>query len=84
MKKQYKELKKKLKNEFIKPNHGQNFDAYGGVGLWCLQCGVKPSQIHTTIICKIIGRVPFLYQESDRKVILKYLKKNKYKEFKEC
>lgn len=83
MKDSYKELRKKLKNKFDKPNGGHNYEAHSSVGVWVKQCGIRPTATHTTIICKIMGHVPFVYVEADRKKILKYLKKNKYKVFKE-
>ena len=82
MKNEYKELRKKLKDEFSRINNGKVYESIGSVGLWVKQCGIKPTVIHTNIICGILGRVPFVYQQSDRKIILSYLKKHKYKDFK--
>ncbi len=81
MKKAYKELRKKLKNKFVKPK-GNDYAINGSVGLWLHQCGIKPTETHITIIYKIFGSIPYPYQEWDRKFILKYLKNNKYKGFK--
>ena len=82
MKKAYKELKKKLKNEFIKKGSGQNYEISGSVGLWVTQCGIKATSDHTNIICTIFGSVPYPYQENNRKFILHFLRENKYKDFK--
>jgi len=79
-KKAYKELQKKLKNRF-KPTT-KDYNINGSVGQWVAQSNIKPKPEHTKIICLIFGSVPYCYQESDRKVILNYLKKHKYKEFK--
>ncbi len=80
MKKTYKQLQKKLKNHFDKPTT-RDYNIAGGVGLWLKQCGIKkPTAKHLNIVCLIFGSVPYPYQEKDRKVILKYLKKHKYKD----
>ena len=81
MKKAYKEIRKKLKNEFIKPQ-GRDYEIKSSVGLWLTQCGITVDTKHLTIICTIFGSVPYPYQEQDRQVILKYIKNNKYKDFK--
>lgn len=80
MKKAYKDLRKKLKNHFDKPK-GSNYEVSSSVGLWLHQCGVKPTEKHIQIIYKIFGSIPYPYQETDRKFILRYLKKNKYKDY---
>ena len=81
-KKIYKELREKMKNTY---NHSSN-NNYGivdGVGTWMVQCDVKPTQEKLELLCKINGGKYFYpYQKADRKVILKYLKKNSYKDFK--
>ena len=82
MKAEYKELRKKLKDRFTRINQGNGFETICSVGLWVKQCGIVPTAIHTNVICKILGRVPFVYQPDDRKIILSYLKKHKYKDFK--
>ena len=81
MKKAYKELRKKLKNKFVKPK-GNDYEINGSVGLWVTQCGIKATSKHTDIICTIFGSVPYPYQELDRKFILYFLRENKYKDFK--
>jgi len=81
MKDSYKELRKKLKDQFDTPQ-GNNYAVKGSVGLWVKQCGIKPNKLHTQIICNIFGSVPYPYQSQDRKTILKYLKNNKYKDYK--
>ena len=81
-KKAYKQLQKKLQNKFDKPKYNGEYCGLSSVRLWVKQCGIKPHVDHTRIICKIKGRVPYPYQKADRKFILKYLKKNKYKDFK--
>ncbi len=73
--KPYKQLRKKLKNKYVK-TPGE-FMIYSSVGAWVSQCGIKPKPEHLRIICEIFGSVPYVHQEKDRKVILKYLKKNK-------
>lgn len=83
MKTEYKELRKKLKDKFVKVNGGFNYEAHRSVGLWVSQCGITPTVVHTDIICTIMGHIPFVYQPDDRKKILDYLKGNKYKNFKE-
>jgi len=82
MKTEYKELRKKLKNEFKKPS-GNDYKITHSVGEWLKQCGLKPTSTHLTIICKIFGSLPYPYQELDRKFIIDYLKNNKYKVYRE-
>lgn len=79
MKKAYKQLCKKLNDGFTKS--GNSYDINGSVGKWVHQCGIKATSEHTEIICIIFGSVPYPYQQADRKTILKYLKKNKYKDY---
>ena len=79
-KKAYKELQKKLKDKFTKPRGEYAIPTV--VGTWMAQCNIKPTATHLNIICKIFGGVPYPHQPLDRKVVLKYLKKNKYKKFK--
>jgi len=81
MKTAFKQLKKKLENKFDRPS-GKDYAIKSSVGLWVSQCEIKPTSNHLNIICTIFGSVPYPYQEADRKKILKYLKKNKYKDFK--
>ena len=82
-KKAYKQLQKKLTDKFIKPN-GDGYQIKGGVRAWLEQCGIKKKQRHDCFIItyNIFGSVPYPYQKADRKVILKYLKKHSYKDFK--
>lgn len=81
MKKTYKELRKKLKDEFVcdyineYPVVGANYD-------WLRQSGVKSTDIAYSITYMILGKVPHPYQKQDRKIILEFLKQNNYKEFK--
>jgi len=82
MKKEYKELRKKLKNEFKPSKKNLEHKLKGSVGLWLIQCDIEPTSIHLNIICSIFGSVPYCNQEYDRKYILDYLQNNKYKEFK--
>ena len=82
MKKAYKELQKHLKNKYVKQNQNGGYPISDSVGLWVHQCGIRMRSYHFIIIANIFGSVPYPYQEADRKKILKYLKKNKYKEFK--
>ena len=77
MKKQYKELQKKLKNKFDKPL-GNNYPIYSSVGLWLKQCDIDPTEEHLNIIFYIFGAIPYPYQESDRLEILSYLKTYPY------
>lgn len=81
MKKEYKQLQKKLKNSFVQSQ--KDYGIVTGVHEWLLQSGLKPNLKHKNIVYTIFGSVPYPYQEVDRKTILKYLKKNKYKEFKQ-
>jgi len=80
MKKAYKQLQKKLSNKF-KRLDSKDYSVLGNVIRWVEQSGIKYNRKHLDIICNIIGSVPYPYQEKDRKVILKYLKNHKYKEF---
>ena len=82
MKKAYKQLQKKLGDEFEFATNALEYYTLGSVGQWVKHSGIKPTEDHTTIICKIMGSVPYPYQEADRKKILTYLKKNKYKDYK--
>lgn len=79
-KKAYKELQKKLKNKFTRV--GSEYGIPSVVGLWFLQCGIIHTSDKLNIVCTIFGSVPYPHQEADRKIVLKYLKKNKYKQFK--
>lgn len=81
-KKIYKQLQKKLKNEFTKLPNVEGYDTVANVFDWLQQCGIKDIKAGFKIICLIFGSVPYPYQPNDRKVILKYLKKNKYKDYK--
>lgn len=81
MKKAYKELRKKLKDDFTKVNSGFNYEIQASVGYWVKQSGIKPTAEHTTIICLIFDAVPYPYQPQDRKEVLDFLKKNKYKDY---
>ncbi len=82
MKKAYKQLQKDLKDEFVNHNPNRDYGVGASVGEWVRQCGIRPTATHTRIICEIYGSVPYPYQKRDRKIILKYLKRNKYKVFK--
>ena len=82
MKKAYKQLQKKLKDDFNFPNTKNEYDVLGSVGQWVKLSGMTPTDNHTKIICKIMGSVPYPYQQKDRTKILTYIKKNKYKQFK--
>ena len=82
MKEAYKELRKKLKDEFNFPNTTNEYNVLGSVGQWIRLSGIKPTEKHTKIICAIMGSVPYPYQQADRTKILTYIKKHKYKEFK--
>ena len=81
MKTAYKELRKKLQNVFSVPK-GNDYAIKGSVGLWFTQCGISANSKHLNIVCTIFGSVPYPHQEEDRLIILNYLKKNKYKEYK--
>jgi len=81
MKKEYKQLRKKLKNKFDKPR-GKDYAIQGSVGMWFEQCGIKPTSKHLNIVCTIFGSVPYPYQEYDRTTIIRFLKHNKYKGYK--
>jgi len=80
MKAAYKELRKKLQDSYT-PD-GRDYRVNSSIGQWVRYSGIKPTLKHTNIICTIFGSVPYVYQPKDRKVILDYLKKHKYKEFK--
>ena len=82
MKKQYKELKKKLKDTYIKQGSGANYEVSSSVGYWVAQCGIHPTEEHTKIIYNIFGSIPYPYQKLDRKIVLDYLHTNKFKDFK--
>ena len=82
MKKAYKQLQKKLKDEFAFATTALEYYTLASVGQWVKHSGIKPTEAHTQIICKIHGSVPYPYQDKDRAKVLKYLKKNKYKDFK--
>lgn len=78
MKKEYKQLRKKLTNKFnpmLPYNNG--YETVGNVQHWVKQSGIKYNSNHLKIICLIFGSVPYPYQKKDRKKILKYLKNNK-------
>ena len=81
MKDEYKQLRKKLKNEFTKPTKN-NYAIYSSVGEWLKQCGIKPNKNHLNIICTIFGSAPYPHQEADRCNIIEYLQDHKYKDFK--
>jgi hypothetical protein len=81
MKKTYKELRKKLKDKFVK-QQGTSYNINSSLGLWLIQSDIKPTPKHINIICTIFGSVPYPYQAEDRGIILTYLKNNKYKDFK--
>jgi len=80
MKDSYKELRRKLRNEFVKPRG--DYGVPSSVGVWLYQCAIKPDKYNLSIICKIKGSVPYPHQEVDRLEIITYLKNNKYKQFK--
>ena len=80
MKKAYKELQKRLVNRYLKPKG--EYGIPSSVGDWFVQCGIKPTSNHLAIVCKIMGYIPYPHQESDRLIIITYLKKNKYKVYK--
>ena len=82
MKDAYKQLRKKLKDEFNFTNNTKEYHVLSSVGQWVKLSGIRPTKMHTKIICAIMGSVPYPYQQADRTKILKYLKKTKYKEFK--
>ena len=82
MKKAYKQLQKKLKDEFTFDGNINEYKVLGSVGQWVKLSGIKPTEAHVQIICKIMGSVPYPYQQKDRTKILTYIKKNKYKQFK--
>jgi len=80
MKKIYKDLRKNLKNSFTKLS-GNEYPVVESVEWWIKQhCG-ECSKDHLSIVVKIMGSYLYPYQKADRKKILKYLKKNKYKQF---
>jgi len=78
-KKAYKELRKKLKNEWIKPKG--EYGLPSAIGAWLVQCGIQPTTEHTNILCRIMGYLPYPHQESDRLILITYLKAHKYKEY---
>jgi len=85
MKKAYKELQANLKNSYSmelgRTEHGYNI--MKALHDWVEYCNMKSSDDHITVICRIFDMVvPFPYMKKDRKKILKYLKKNTYKQFK--
>ena len=75
-KKAYKQLRKKLKNKYDKPVESE-YSAQRAVKLWVTQSGIKYAPTHLKLLCVIYGAIPHPYQESSRKKILKYLKRNK-------
>ncbi|WBC28509.1 hypothetical protein TPMD03_37 [Thiohalocapsa phage LS06-2018-MD03] len=81
IKKEYKALRKGLKNSFTRDGD-MDYSTKGAVLDWIKQSGLKVTEVKFHIICKINGSVPYPYQKKDRKKVLKYLKKNSYKEFK--
>lgn len=82
MKETYKELRKKLKDEFKHESGSKGYAISASVGLWVKQCGIRPTPESLSIICIIFGAIPYPYQEKDRTVIIEFLKNNKYKSFK--
>ena len=76
----YKELKSNLVDEFF--NKKGDYLIKDSVGNWLKQCGVQPTEEHLNIVFKIMGSVPYPAQQSDRLIIITYLKNHKYKEFK--
>lgn len=78
-KKVYKELRKKLKNHFVKPKG--NYGVPSAVGEWFLQSDITPTKWHLEIVCNIFGSVPYPHQEDDRLFVITYLKRNKYREY---
>jgi hypothetical protein len=81
MKKQFKELKKKLCNSFPEDDNRQSYAIYHSVNVWLEHCGITPTTTHVSIITAIYGAIPLCYQESDRLEILNYLATHKYKDF---
>ena len=80
MKKAYKELQKKLQNDYTQPR-GDYYIA-GSVGEWLTQSNIEPTEDKLRIIYKIHGAIPYPNNKADRNQILNYLKSTKYKEFK--
>lgn len=78
-KKAYKELRKKLKNKWVKPKG--EYGLPSAIGAWLVQCDIQPTVEHTNILCRIMGSVPYPHQESDRLILITYLKNHKYKEY---
>lgn len=81
MKEAYKELREKLHTNVSFKSSNNEYSMVGTVGDWVKQCGIKPTQEHTTIICNIFDGVPYPYNKADRDEILSYLKKYKYKDY---
>ena len=81
MKKTYKELQKKLSDNFT--NIQFEYSLIGGIKDWLNTCNIKPTEKHINILCKIFNNyIPLVYKQSHRLEILKFLKNNKYKQFK--
>jgi len=76
MKKEYKQLRKKLKDEFINP-YTSEYRVLGALVAWVNQCGIKCNASHVEILGGIMEGTIYPYQRRDRKKILKYLKRNK-------
>jgi len=81
MKKQYKELQKKLVNIEL-PKSNNEFGLVSNLKIWLNECDIKPSIKTLTVIYYIFKSAPYVHQEQDRLVIINYLQSNKYKQFK--
>jgi hypothetical protein len=80
MKKAYKDLQKNLKNSFDKLP-GTDYSIAANARHWIKQHCKNYTDEHFVILCKIYGSIFYPYQKKDRKVILKYLKNHKFKDF---
>ncbi len=74
--KAYKQLRKHLANEFVNP-YAREYQCRGAIVSWVFQCGIKCTDEHVDIICKINGGIVYPYVKRDRKKVLNYLKRNK-------
>jgi hypothetical protein len=77
----YKLLQKNLKDIFVRQNHS-TYSVVGGVVDWLQQCGLEANYKQLKIVYNINGSIPYPYQQSDRKLVLDYLKNTKYKKYK--
>ena len=76
--KPYKALRKKLSKKYVCPyTPQQGYQTMGAIESWVEQSGIRCTAEHVDILCSIMGGVFYPYQKSDRRTVIKYLKRNK-------